>query len=67
MTNLQQELYNAMKNGVVVHYMAGLNQYFFRSDTMKHCTKQARALLKAGLVEEYKKDWRGSKLRVKTK
>ena len=67
---LAAELHVAMQQGVTcfyMPYMGRFNQtpYYFRSDTHKRCTKQAEALLKAGLVEKYNKDWRGHALRVK--
>jgi hypothetical protein len=55
LSTTQQELYDAMKSGVVVHFMpyAGRfnpNEYFFRNDTMKRCTAAAHALCKKGLA-----------------
>jgi mevalonate pyrophosphate decarboxylase len=69
MSLLTKELYAAMQHGVTCFYMpcAGrFNEtaYYFRSDTHKRCTKQAKALIKAGLVEKYDEDWRGHSLRV---
>jgi K+/H+ antiporter YhaU regulatory subunit KhtT len=61
----QHELYEAMKKGVIIHHIKGRDSYYFRTDTMKRCTAQARALRKSGLVEAYSEDWRGCKLRVK--
>ncbi len=61
----QQELLTAMKNGTYVHYMSGMSPYFFRNDTMRHCTKTIEALIKRGLVEECNRDWRGFSLRTK--
>lgn len=70
LTAPQRELYEAMLNGCTCFYMpyAGRfnpSAYYFRTDNMKRCTAQAKALLKRGLVEKYKEDWRGHKLRVK--
>lgn len=65
MTQAQQELLEAMKRGCVCHYMRGIDSYCFRTDTMRRCTRQAEALLKAGLVEKHKEDWRGYQLRIK--
>lgn len=62
----QAELLAAMQAGVICHYMMhgrGEN-YYFRSDTMRHCTAQANALRARGLVEPYARDWRGHKLRA---
>lgn len=72
MSVLTKELYASMQNGVTCFYMpyAGrFNQtaYYFRSDTHKRCTKQVKALIKAGLVEKYDEDWRGHSLRVKAR
>lgn len=54
---LQQNLYDAMRQGVRVHWMPYQGRfggaYYFRSDTMKHCTKQVEALLKRKLVEVF--------------
>lgn len=46
MTNLLE----AMQRGVRVHFMGGLYAYYFRSDTMRPCTRQAEALISRGLV-----------------
>jgi hypothetical protein len=67
LTPSQQELLDAMKAGVVLHYMPYVgrvnpNEYYFRSDTMRKCTSPAKALLKAGLVQVTNKDWRGHTL-----
>lgn len=56
LSKTQQELYDAMKAGVVVHYMpyAGRfnpNAYYYRSDTFKHCTAAANALISKGLAK----------------
>lgn len=53
LSKTQQELYDAMKRGVVCHFMSGLNCYYFRCDSMKRCTTTARALLKTGLIEKF--------------
>jgi hypothetical protein len=57
LTKPQAELLEAMKNGVVVHYMPYMgrlrpNPYYFRADTHKKCSAAAKALLDRGLVEE---------------
>lgn len=45
----QQELLDAMKSGVVIHYMpygrSNPHEYYWRSDTMKRCTAAANALI----------------------
>ena len=46
----QQELLDAMRRGVVVHYMGGIDAYYFRSDTMKRCTSTALALHVKGMA-----------------
>lgn len=56
LSKTQQELLDAMKAGVFVHYMPYAGNfnprpYFFRSDTMKHCTAAAEALKKKGFAE----------------
>lgn len=42
-----------MKKGLKVFFMDGPNACYFRGDSMRHCTVQVRALLKAGLIERY--------------
>jgi len=64
-TASQAELLEAMRRGVVVHFLSGIHAHYFRADTMKSCTREAGGLLARGLIEEYDKDWRGSKLRPK--
>jgi hypothetical protein len=51
LTPAMGDLLQAMKRGVRVHFMGGLYPYYFRSDTMKPCTKQVEALINRGLVE----------------
>ena len=55
----QQELLDAMRGGVRVYYMTGMNAHAFRTDTMRHCTSTIDALKRRGLVEAYNSDWRG--------
>jgi hypothetical protein len=69
LSKTQQELYDAMKSGVVVHYMpyAGrFNQtaYYFRTDTMKRCTAAAEALREKGLAQQTG-GWRDETLTLK--
>ncbi len=59
LSTAQNELLEAMRSGVRVHYLRGMNSHAFRADTMKSCTATVMALHRMGLVEEYKKDWRG--------
>lgn len=60
------ELYAAMQKGVTCSYsfIKG-NAVLFRSDTLYVCTKQAVALINAGLVEKFDENMRGYRLRVK--
>lgn len=53
-----QDLLDAMRRGVRVHYMGGVNPYYFRADTMKPCTKQIEALQARGLVRVVERDWK---------
>ena len=64
-TKAQLNLLNAMSSGAIVYFMAGINAYYFRTDTMKNCTKTAQALEKKGLVEKYDQKWNGYALRIK--
>lgn len=55
LSKAQQELLDALKTGVVVHYMpyAGSvnpRPYYFRADTMKKCTAAADALISKGFA-----------------
>ena len=69
LSSAQQELYDAMKRGVICIFMkysgANLGNYYFRTDNHKRCTATARALLDRGLVEIVNQDWRGHRLVVK--
>lgn len=56
LSKTQQDLLDAMKAGVTIHYMpyAGSwnpRPYYFRNDTMKRCTAAAEALRAKGLAE----------------
>jgi hypothetical protein len=71
LSKTQAELLEAMKSGVVCHYMpyAGRfnpTDYYFRDDTMRRCTAAAKALYEKGLVEVKDKDWRGHRLVAKS-
>ena len=57
-----QELLDAMRRGVKVHGMFGLNSYYFRADTFRRCSPQVRALLSSGAAIEQDRDWRGSRV-----
>lgn len=54
LTPAMQNLLDAMRSGVRVHFMSAGRSYeahYFRSDTMKPCTKQAEALMARGLAK----------------
>jgi hypothetical protein len=61
----QLELLDAIKAGTVVHFMGGLNAYYFRDDTHKTCTATVRVLERMDLLERFNDDWRGYSLRIK--
>lgn len=50
-TDSQAELLEAMKRGVRVFYMAGLNAYCYRTDTHQRVTREIYGLSQRGLVE----------------
>jgi hypothetical protein len=57
LSRYQRELLEAMHAGVRVHYihhetLMNATAYYFRSDTMKRCTRAAKALLAWGVVEK---------------
>jgi hypothetical protein len=67
LSKTQQDLHDAMLKGVKCRYMPYMgtfnpNAYYYRNDTMKRCTAQARALLAKGLLKEMDRDWRGHSL-----
>ncbi len=66
---LALKLYEEMKTGVtcfLMHPFRGGKSYYFRSDNLKKCTRQVKALLDAGLVEGfYESMRRGYRVRVK--
>ena len=66
-TPAQKELLEAMRNGVIVHFVSGMDAHYFRADSLKQCTKQAQGLEDRGLVTRYDQDWRGYKLRPNAK
>jgi hypothetical protein len=62
------ELYEAMKTGVTCQYLyplKGKKAFYWRSDTLRKCTKQAVALLDAGLVEYDENILMGHRIRIK--
>lgn len=65
LTVKQQDLYDALKVGHVCMLIKwGCDCYYFRTDTMKRCTIQARFLLKHKLVKVKNEDWRGHTLYI---
>lgn len=66
LSKAQTELLDAMKNGVILHWMPWMGRfgggYYFRNDTMRSCTRTAQVLLRKGLVEIKDKKWNGHKL-----
>lgn len=54
LTPAQQELLDAMRRGVEVHYMSPWSHrqsgYYYRSDTLERCTAAARGLRNRGLA-----------------
>lgn len=51
----QQDLVDAMKQGVTIHYMGYMGRfnphaYYFRADTNKKCTASADALIDKGIA-----------------
>lgn len=66
LTKTQQELYDAMKAGVVVKFVARSPEYYWRSDTYRNCTVAARSLLVMDIAEKYDTQLDGAfKLRIK--
>lgn len=61
----QARLLTAMRErDVIVFRMKGFESYCFRSDTHARCTATADALLKNGLIEEYRSDWKSASYRA---
>lgn len=53
LTPAMEDLLLAMRRGVRLHFMpysCSYDAYYFRRDTMKHCTKQAGGLFARGLI-----------------
>lgn len=50
LTDRQTELYNALKDGVRVTW-SDKGGYWWRRDTLAHCTFAARELIRLGVVE----------------
>lgn len=51
----QQDLVDAIKHGVTIHYMGYMGRfnphaYYFRSDTNKKCTASANSLIEKGIA-----------------
>lgn len=51
LSKAQQDLFIAMKRGMIVDYTKGKDEHAFRWDTMKRCTRELAALEKRGYVE----------------
>lgn len=72
LSKTQQELYDAMCNGVVCRFMPYMGRfnpapYYFRNDTMKRCTAAVRGLIKRGMVERFDMDKFGGRHKVRVK
>jgi hypothetical protein len=65
LSTTQQNLLDAMRSGVRVHFMSGLNAHCFRTDTHASCTATVAALRRKGLIEAYNIDWRGCMYRLR--
>ena len=63
----QKELLDAIRAGVKVHFLTGLNARYFRYDGKPIHFKTADFLLTHGLVEKYNEDWRGWILKERKK
>lgn len=50
LTPAMVDLLVAISNGVELHLMYGVHPYFFRSDNLQRCSKQATALEVRGLI-----------------
>lgn len=48
LSKAQAELLEAMRRGVRCHYVAGVDAYYFRTDTMRRCTATAFVLRDKG-------------------
>ena len=59
LSKAQSELLAAMKAGVRVHYMTGIDAHASREDTGRACTSTIFALERCGLVEAYNESFRG--------
>jgi len=53
LTPKQTELLEAMRSGVICHFVAGMDGYYFRMDTLKRCTATVVALRARGLLDEF--------------
>ena len=59
LSRAQQELLDAMKNGVKIYFMLGLTAHHFRSDHARISSASVWALERHGLIKERNRDWRG--------
>jgi hypothetical protein len=70
LSKTQAELLEAVNGGAILYYMPSAGSfiprsYYFRSDTMSHCTAAAKALKEKGLVREVGRDMSGRHQLVK--
>lgn len=71
LSKTQQELYDAMKSGVEIHYMRYMGSfnptaYYFRADNYRRVTAAVRGLLDKGVAEKFDRDSFGDhKVRIK--
>jgi hypothetical protein len=71
LTDRQAELLEAMRSGTRVYYMPYAGRfnprpYYWRADTYRRCTQEAKALLNRGLVVKCNETWRGHQLKAVT-
>jgi len=57
----QQELLDALHDGVVVHYLQGVDSYYWRQDNLKKVTSAACSLISKNLCK-VEGSWNTSKL-----
>jgi hypothetical protein len=68
MSPYQQRILAALRHGARLHFMTGLHARWFVDDsTFKPSPSQATVdvLIRAGVIELVKEDWRGSEWRYK--
>ena len=63
----QQFILDKMKAGAMAFEVTGIDPYWFLTDQVfTPCSKQIPVLLRLGLIEVFKEDWRGRKCKFKT-